>query len=87
MQRDPNTWPESFVNQASQGLEYLKDLPQRHKDDWREIAAGAAILDRNIDHYIRYGEDRAVFYAIKLFSPGSYQQRFELYKKYKKIFD
>lgn len=88
MQRDPNTWSESFVKQASRGLEYLKDLPQRHSDDWREIAAGAAILDRNVDHYISLGKKRAVLNALRLYTPGvGGYQRFELYKKYEKLFN
>lgn len=78
-------WQE-FASLASKGLEDLKKLPQRHKNDWEQIALGGWILNRNIDYYVKLGNERAVFNAIRLYSPGSYNQRFELYKKYKKLF-
>lgn len=87
MQRDPILWDEDYVKEAVKELEYLKDLPQRHSDDWREIATGAAILNRNIDYYMRLGKDRAVFNSIRIYSPGSFDKRFELYKEYKSLFD
>lgn len=87
MQRDPILWDEDYVKEAVKELEYLKDLPQRHSDDWREIATGAAILNRNIDFYARLGKNMAVFNSIRIYSPGSYDERFELYEKYKSLFD
>jgi hypothetical protein len=89
MQRDPNIWPQSFVDKAADGLEALAKLPQRHENDWKEIAAGAAILDRNIDQYKNRGDskDVAVNKAFMLYSAdGPAEQRFDMYLKIEKIF-
>lgn len=87
MQRDPNIWTQDFVNNASEGLEGLGDLPQRKKDDWKEIAAGASILSRNINQYIELGKDKAVLNALLLYSAdGPAHKRFEIYQKYNEIF-
>jgi hypothetical protein len=37
-QRDPRYWPQSVVNKAGKGLEYLAELPQRARTDWKELA-------------------------------------------------
>jgi hypothetical protein len=88
MQRDPNTWDQDFVNNAAKGLEDLAKLPQRHQDDWKEIAAGAAILDRNIKHYQNLGKDKAVFNALRLYSTlEAAKERFALYKRDRILFN
>lgn len=87
MQRDPNTWDQGFVNKSAKELGDLAHLPQRHKDDWKEIAAGAAILERNIVQYKSEGIDVAVHKSLLLYSAnGPAEKRFALYKKYKNIF-
>ena len=87
MQRDPNIWTEDFVDKAAEGLEDLAGFPQRHKDDWREIAAGAAILERNIVQYKSEGNDTAVRKALLLYSAnGPAEKRFALYERYKPMF-
>jgi hypothetical protein len=87
MQRDPNIWTEDFVDKAAKGLEELKDLPQRHKDDWREIAAGARILDRNIDIRDDMNKDKAVLKSLLLYSAeGPALERYDMYLEYKEVF-
>lgn len=87
MQRDPNIWDQDFVNYAAKGLEDLAKLPQRHKEDWKEIAAGAAILDRNIDKYKSRGNDASVHKALLLYSAkGPAEERFKMYKQYEAVF-
>ena len=87
MQRDPNVWSQSFVDNAAKGLKDLAKLPQRHKNDWKEIAAGAAILDRNINKYEDSGKIKAVLKSLILYSSdGEAYKRFNLYRKYHKIF-
>lgn len=88
MQRDPNIWTEEFVDKASEGLEDLAKLPQRHKDDWKEIAAGAKILDRNFDKYNEdLSENKAVLKALLLYSAEEpARERFDIYKDYKEVF-
>lgn len=87
MQRDPNIWTNDFVDKAAEGLEDLVSIPQRHKDDWKEIAAGAKILDRNIEQYADLGKMNAILNSLLLYSADEQAyKRFELYKKYDKIF-
>lgn len=89
MQRDPNIWTEEFVNEAAEGLKDLAKLPQRHKDDWKEIATGARILDRNIDKYLDdgYSKSKSVLKALLLYSAdGPARERFSLYKDVKEVF-
>lgn len=89
MQRDPNIWTEEFVNEAAEGLKDLAKLPQRHKDDWKEIATGARILDRNIDKYLDdgYSKSKSVLKALLLYSAdGPARERFSMYKDVKEVF-
>lgn len=88
MQRDPNTWPQTFVDKAASGLDFLASLPQRQKNDWKEIAAGAAILNRNINQYQSLGEDKAVYNALSLYSAQApADKRFSWYTKIKGWFN
>ncbi len=80
---------QKYADQASKGLEDLKKLPQRHKNDWEQIALGAWILNRNIDKKIENGGsmDDAVHNALVLYSAdGPAEKRFAMYESYKKIF-
>lgn len=89
MQRDPNIWPQAFVDKAARGLEDLAALPQRRSDDWKEIAAGAKILGRNIARYEERGmsKDKAVVNALLLYSARvPALSRFATYNIYKEIF-
>lgn len=89
MQRDPNIWPDSYVNDSADGLESLAKLPQRHKSDWKEIAAAAHMLSNNFHKYKQEGNSKneAVLKALLLYSAdGPARERFEKYKKYGEIF-
>ncbi len=87
MQRDPNIWTKNFVDNAAEGLEDLANVSQRHKDDWKEIAAGAKILQRNIERYANLGKTDAILNSLLLYSAdGPAHKRFNLYQKYSKIF-
>jgi len=47
MQRATDFYPDSEVEEAAAGLEYLQDLRQNHPDDWKEILWAALKLDRD----------------------------------------
>jgi hypothetical protein len=90
MQRDPNVWPDFYVEKSADGLEELAKLPQRHKNDWKEIAAAAHMLSDNFHNYKDQGESRgkAVLKALIRYSAEEYaRDRFELYKEYNKVFN
>jgi hypothetical protein len=48
MQRAVEFHPDSDIERASAGYSFLKDLPQLHPDDWREIVWGAEALSEYI---------------------------------------
>lgn len=90
MQRDPNIWDKDYVNKAAKGLEDLAKLPQRHKDDWREIAAAASMLSDNFYEYKSRGDSKndAVKKALLRYSAEEpARTRFELYKQYSQVFE
>lgn len=90
MQRDPNVWSNSYVNKSADGLEELSKLPQRHKSDWKEIAAAAHMLSDNFHKYEDQGDSRgkAILKALIRYSAEVHaRERFELYKEYNKIFN
>lgn len=67
-QRNVLIWPESYVADAAKGFEYLAKLPQRHPDDWREIAAMTKMLADNYHRYEPEGKNNALFLSLKLFT-------------------
>jgi hypothetical protein len=87
MQLNTKYWGETFVNKAASGLEYLADLPQRHPDDWKQIAGGALYLREHIEKYLErgYKPDAALELALIAYN-GSGGQRYEIYLYYKRIF-
>lgn len=90
MQRDPNIWSDEYVKKSADGLEKLAKLPQRHKDDWKEIAAAAHMLSDNYHKYEEQGESKgkAILKALIRYSAEEHaRDRFELYKKYNTVFN
>lgn len=80
---------QKYAAKASGGLENLRSLPQRHANDWEQIALAAWIIDRNIKQYENNGDSKnvAVHNALKLYSAlGPAERRFTLYVQYGKIF-
>jgi len=67
-QRNVLIWPESYVADAAKGLEYLAKFPQRHPDDWKEIAAMTKMLADNLHNYESTGKNNALFLSLKLFT-------------------
>lgn len=47
MQREINYYPQSKVEEAAKGFEYLSGLEQFRPDDWKEILWAASKLDRD----------------------------------------
>lgn len=87
MQLDRNTWSDDYIQKATKGLKYLAKLPQRHSDDWEQIAAGGKILGANIRKYKRLGKEEAVLNALLLYSSDEQAlKRFRTYKQYEKLF-
>lgn len=86
MQLDPE-WTGSFMDGAAKGLKYLAKVPQRHSDDWKNIATGGRILSRNFRRYKRMGTDKATLNALLLYSAeGPAQKRYETFLQYEKLF-
>lgn len=48
MQRDRNFYPDNVAEEALKGLEYLKQIPTRNKDDAREIAFAAQKINADL---------------------------------------
>lgn len=71
MQRNVNTWSQSYVNGAFNGLEFLNELPMRNKTDAMEIAAAGKTLAVNYHHYEASGNQRAIFNSFKLYVGSS----------------
>lgn len=87
MQLDPNIWDQDFIKGASKGLKYLSVIPQRHEDDWMQIAAGAKILSRNFHAYESLGKHEAVLRALRLYSSREQaEKRYKTYLKYDELF-
>ena len=90
MQIDPNIWTSDYVKNATKGLEDLKNIPQRHSDDWSNIATAGNILADNLHKYENNGNIKAeaVLKSLLLYSADSHaRDRFEKYKDYSIIFD
>lgn len=86
MQLDP-MWTGSFMDSAAKGLKYLSKLPQRHSDDWKNIATGAKLLSRNFKRYKRLGTDKAALNTLLLYSAeGPARKRFKTFQRYEKLF-
>lgn len=87
MQLDPEYWDQEYIKKASKGLSYLANLPQRHADDWMNIAAGAKILADNFHQNKNLTKDRAVLFALRRYSSREQaDKRFETYKRFDKLF-
>jgi len=87
MQRNPQIWPQSYVDEAYSGLEFLDNVKTKHKTDAKEIAAAARELGTNINKYIDLGKDKAVLNALLLYSADEPAKlRFRQYKNYEEIF-
>lgn len=89
MQRDPNVWGDDYVKKASEGLEHLAMFPQRHENDWSDIAAASKSLSANYYKYKEEGDSKkeAVLKALLLYSAeGPARQRFEMFKEYNEVF-
>ena len=79
-QRDPKSWTQSIVEEASKGLEDLAALPQRDPTDWKEAAFAAWLLKRNIGNSVLEG-------LLAYSAPGPAYYRFNLYQQFSQIFD
>lgn len=80
MQRDVLVWKDPYVNKAAEGLDYLADYPQRHKDDWREIAFAGKFLYDHMQKNIHKGvkENEAFLLALGDYNnPTSGYYRYE----------
>jgi hypothetical protein len=87
MQRNPAYWSESYVEQASQGLEFLAKFSQRHSSDWREIAAAASEISNNLKQYKNLGKEKSVLNALLLYSAeGPATERFNKWLVLKDVF-
>ncbi|HYM65554.1 MAG TPA: twin-arginine translocation signal domain-containing protein [Candidatus Sulfotelmatobacter sp.] len=87
MQLDPNIWSNDYINGAAKGLSFLSKIPQRHDDDWKQIAAGGRILSANINKNKKLGKENAVLNALLRYSaPEPALKRFKTYKQYEKLF-
>lgn len=87
MQLDRNTWSQDYINKAAKGLGYLAKFPQRHDDDWKQIAAGGEILSTNVKRYKKLGKDKSVLNALLLYSADNQAlKRFKTYQTYEKLF-
>lgn len=87
MQLDPNVWSQAYIEKASKGLTYLANIPQRHEDDWMQIAAAGNILRDDIRVHKSYGKDEAVFFALKRYCAlEQAEKRYKTYLKYESIF-
>lgn len=87
MQRSVAFYGEDAVNEASAGLDALALLPQRHLDDWREIAFAGWKLRRDIDSATGEGSSEPVLGALYAYSAaGPANYRWQLYQTYRNIF-
>lgn len=87
MQLDPESWNNQYIENASKGLSYLANLPQRHTDDWMNIAAGAKILADDFHKQKGLTKDQAVLFALRRYSSREQaDKRFKTYQKYETLF-
>lgn len=87
MQLDPEYWDQEYIKKAAKGLSYLANLPQRHADDWMNIAAGSKILADNFHKHKNLTKDRAVLFSLRRYSSREQaDKRFETYKRFEKLF-
>ncbi len=87
MQLDRATWSQEYIESAVKGLKRLARLPQRHSDDWKNIAAAGKILSANIRKYRKLGKEEAVLNALLLYSADDQAlRRFKTYREYEKFF-
>ncbi len=79
MQRDKLSHPDSEVEEATKGMEYLITIPTRAKDDWREIVWAASFLER-----VTIEEQGSIPNALKRYSAlGPAEQRAKTYNLYR----
>lgn len=87
MQRNPYFYPEEIVDGASEGLEYLAELPQRHPTDWREIAFAAWKVNRDQQAAKEKGRSQPLLSALQAYGDdGEAYKRWQTYNSLKPIF-
>lgn len=87
MQRNVYIWSQNYVNTAASGLDSLASLPQRHPDDWKEIAAAGLMISTNIRDHSYLGPNGSVLTALLRYSAaGPAYFRFYKWEQYKQIF-
>ena len=87
MQRAVGWYSKDKVGAASEDLLYLRNLPQRHFDDWEEIAWAASKLRADMDNAQRNGKGNLVLEGLYSYSRKDIAEaRFEAYEAYKPIF-
>lgn len=87
MQRAVNFYSKEDVRKATQGLEDLASLPQRHPDDWEEIAWAAFKMRNDMEYATQEGSNNPLFSALLSYSadePAYY--RYDLLLRYQSIF-
>jgi len=86
-QRNTGIWTEKDVNDATVGLEELKNYPQRHPDDWRESAFIGWFLYSHRYRYVHEGISKIKALIMSLWrynNPASGNQRYYEYLAYEK---
>jgi len=87
MQRNPYFYPEETVDGASEGLEYLAELPQRHPTDSREIAVAAWKISRDREVVQNRGGSQPLLSALQAYGDdGEAYKRWQTYNGLKPIF-
>lgn len=92
MQRAIAFHPQSAVEEAAEGYEFLANLPQEHPaDDWKEILWAASKLDRDAKAWEKIipSKDRAFYLTRALYSysaEGPASAREEIFNVLRRIF-
>ena len=88
MQRDPYFYPEEIVDGASEGLEHLTKLPQRHATDWREIAFAGWKINRDRQNAQNRGANEPLLSALFAYSAqGPALSRWDKFNYFSNIFN
>lgn len=88
MQRNPYFYPEEIVDGASEGLEYLAELPQRYPTDWREIAFAGWKISRDKNYAQNAGAGEPLLSALFAYSAqGPALSRWEKFNYFSNIFN
>lgn len=87
MQRAITVHEQYMVESAAVGLEYLSQLPQRHFDDWKEIAWATKKLRGNADQGVEMGYEPIQYALLRYSAAGPAYERYALYQSYQQVFE